>query len=274
VGHVDVNRLGHVLPDGRQLLDEVSFRVGDGAKVALVGANGAGKTTLLRLVAGDEVPQTGTVTRSGGLGVMRQFVGSVRDSSSVRDLLVSVAPSRVRAAAGALEAAELAMMERDDEPAQLAYAHALVDWGDAGGYAAEVVWDTCCVQALGTPWDRAQWRAVTTLSGGEQKQLEIGRALLLQPRILLIDEPSIGLSPKITGEVLQLLRRLAADGTTVLMVEQNVRSGLKIADRALALDMGRLAIDRPAAELLHDPNLNRLFLGGGAHAAATGTGTR
>src|SRR5207344_2533682 len=125
VGHVDISKVGHLLPDGRALLDDVSFRVGDGAKVALVGANGAGKTTLLRLVAGDEPTQAGTVTRSGGLGVMRQFVGSVRDDSTVRDLLVSVAPSRVREAAHAVDAAELAMMEHDDEPTQLRYAQAL-----------------------------------------------------------------------------------------------------------------------------------------------------
>jgi branched-chain amino acid transport system ATP-binding protein len=104
----------------------------------------------------------------------------------------------------------------------------------------------------------------STLSGGEQKQLEISRALLLRPRVLLIDEPSIGLSPKIVGDVFQLLRQLVEGGTTVLMVEQNVRSALKISDRAIALDMGRMAIDRPAAELLRDPNLNRLFLGGSA----------
>ena len=104
----------------------------------------------------------------------------------------------------------------------------------------------------------------STLSGGEQKQLEIGRALLLKPRVLLIDEPSIGLSPKISREVFQLLRRLADTGTTLLMVEQNVRSALKYADRTLVLEMGRLALDRPAGELLEDPNLNRLFLGGAA----------
>jgi branched-chain amino acid transport system ATP-binding protein len=104
----------------------------------------------------------------------------------------------------------------------------------------------------------------STLSGGEQKQLEIGRALLLRPRVLLIDEPSIGLSPIVVAEVFRLLRALVAGGTTVLMVEQNVRSALKVADRAIALDMGRLAIDRPAAELLQDPDLNRLFLGGAA----------
>ena len=107
----------------------------------------------------------------------------------------------------------------------------------------------------------------STLSGGEQKQLEIGRALLLRPRVLLIDEPSIGLSPKLVQEVMTLLRELADAGTTVLMVEQNVRTALKYANRALVLEMGRLALDRPAAVLLDDPDLNRLFLGGAAAAS-------
>jgi branched-chain amino acid transport system ATP-binding protein len=104
----------------------------------------------------------------------------------------------------------------------------------------------------------------STMSGGEQKQLEVGRALLLRPRVLLIDEPSIGLSPKLVQEVMTLLRKLADNGTTVLMVEQNVRTALKYSNRALVLEMGRLALDRPASELLDDPNLNRLFLGGHA----------
>jgi branched-chain amino acid transport system ATP-binding protein len=108
----------------------------------------------------------------------------------------------------------------------------------------------------------------STLSGGEQKQLEVGRALLLRPRVLLIDEPSIGLSPKLVQDVMLLLRSLADAGTTVLMVEQNVRTALKYAKRALVLEMGRLALDRPASELLHDPDLNRLFLGGHAKTAA------
>jgi branched-chain amino acid transport system ATP-binding protein len=108
----------------------------------------------------------------------------------------------------------------------------------------------------------------STLSGGEQKQLEIGRALLLRPRVLLIDEPSIGLSPLISREVFRLLRELADGGTTVLMVEQNVRSALKFANRALVLEMGHLALDRPASELLNDPDLNRLFLGGSTRRTA------
>jgi branched-chain amino acid transport system ATP-binding protein len=102
------------------------------------------------------------------------------------------------------------------------------------------------------------------LSGGEQKQLEIGRALLLRPRVLLIDEPSIGLSPIVVQDVFRLLRRLADEqGVTVLMVEQNVKSALKSADDAIALEAGRLVLHKPAGELLADPNIERLFLGGG-----------
>jgi branched-chain amino acid transport system ATP-binding protein len=109
--------------------------------------------------------------------------------------------------------------------------------------------------------------AASSLSGGEQKQLEVGRALLLRPKVLLIDEPSIGLSPLVVQDVFHLLRRLADDqGVTVLMVEQNVKSALKMADDAIALESGRLVLHKAADELLADPNIERLFLGG-AHAA-------
>ena len=92
MGHVDLSGVGYHLPDGRVLLDDVSFRVGEGATVALVGPNGSGKTTLLRIIAGDLTPTSGSVSRSGGLGVMRQFIGSIRDGSTVRDLLFSLSP--------------------------------------------------------------------------------------------------------------------------------------------------------------------------------------
>jgi branched-chain amino acid transport system ATP-binding protein len=108
--------------------------------------------------------------------------------------------------------------------------------------------------------------AASSLSGGEQKQLEVGRALLLRPKVLLIDEPSIGLSPLVVADVFKLLRVLADQGTTVLMVEQNVKSALKMADEAIALESGRLVLHKRADELLNDPNIERLFLGG-AHAA-------
>src|SRR6478735_10062414 len=110
-GHVEVAHVSHVLPDGRTLLDDVSFRVGEGVTAALVGPNGAGETTLLRLVAGDLAPQEGTVASSGGLGVMRQFIGTNQGQDltpMVRDLLLSISPSRLREAAARLDAAELA----------------------------------------------------------------------------------------------------------------------------------------------------------------------
>ena len=103
----------------------------------------------------------------------------------------------------------------------------------------------------------------SALSGGEQKQLEIGRALLLRPKVLLIDEPSIGLSPMVVQDVFKLLQKLASQGTTVLMVEQNVKSALKISDEAIALESGQLVLHRKASELLADPDIERLFLGGG-----------
>ena len=189
MGHVDVNAVSYVLPDGRPLLDAVSLRVGEGAKVALIGPNGAGKTTLSRIVSGDLAPAEGAVTRSGGLGIMRQFIGSVRDSSTVRDLLVSVAPASVRDAAAAVDRAEMVMMEVDDEAAQMAYAQALVDWADVGGYEHETLWDVCTVAAIGIPFEQAQWRSVGTLSGGEQKRLVLEALLRGPDDVLLLDEP-------------------------------------------------------------------------------------
>jgi ATPase subunit of ABC transporter with duplicated ATPase domains len=171
------------------LLSDASFRVGQGDSVALVGPNGAGKSTLLKIVSGELKADAGTVTSSGGLGIMPQFVGSVRDERTVRDLLVSVARPVIREAALAVDAAELAIMERDDEAAQMAYAQALSDWGDVGGYAAETIWDICTMAALGLPYERAQWRQVRTLSGGEQKRLVLEALLRGPDEVLLLDEP-------------------------------------------------------------------------------------
>ncbi len=187
MGHVDLNTVSCTLPDGRVLLDDVSFRVGDGAKVALVGANGSGKTTLLRIIAGDVNLGAGAITRSGGIGVMRQFVG--HGSTDVHDLLLSVGPTGIRSASASLEAAELEMMERDDEPNQMTYAHALAEWNEAGGYEAEVLWDVCTTAALGVGYDRCRWRQLSTLSGGEQKRLVLEALLRGADEVLLLDEP-------------------------------------------------------------------------------------
>ncbi|MEU5897508.1 MULTISPECIES: ATP-binding cassette domain-containing protein [Streptomyces] len=189
MGHLEAAHLEYYLPDGRALLGDVSFRVGEGAVVALVGANGAGKTTLLRLISGELQPHGGSVTVSGGLGVMPQFVGSVRDETTVRDLLVSVAQPRLRAAAKAVDAAEHAIMTVDDEAAQMSYAQALSDWAEVQGYEAETLWDICTTAALGVPYDKAQFREVRTLSGGEQKRLVLEALLRGTDEVLLLDEP-------------------------------------------------------------------------------------
>jgi ATPase subunit of ABC transporter with duplicated ATPase domains len=235
VGHVDVNSVSFALPDGRPLLGDVSLRVGEGAKVALIGPNGAGKTTLTRIISGDLAAHDGAVTRSGGLGVMRQFIGSVRDESSVRDLLVSVAPDRVRAAAQEIDRTELLMMERDSEDDQLAYAHALVEWGEAGGYEQEIVWDQVTTAALGIPFEQAQWRRVTTLSGGEQKRLVLEALLRGPEEVLLLDEPDNYLDVP-TKRWLE--DALVASPKTVLFISHDRELLDRVATRIATLEPG------------------------------------
>lgn len=235
MGHVDVNSVTYTLPDGRVLLRDVSVRVGEGAKVALIGPNGTGKTTLTRIIAGDLDPHEGAVTRSGGLGVMRQFIGKVRDESTVRDLLVSVAPPRIRAAAEEIDRTELLMMERDSEDDQLAYAHALVEWGEARGYEQETLWDQCTVAALGVPYEKAQWRPVTTLSGGEQKRLVLEALLRGPDEVLLLDEPDNYLDVP-TKRWLE--DALIASPKTVLFISHDRELLDRVATRVATLEPG------------------------------------
>ncbi|WP_026532020.1 ABC-F family ATP-binding cassette domain-containing protein [Arthrobacter sp. H41] len=189
MAHLDVSNIDYFLSDGRQLLNAVSFKVGEGHKTALIGPNGTGKTTLLRIIAGDLRADEGAVSRSGNMGIMRQFVGQVRDDTTVRDLLVSAAPPALAAAAKGVDDAELSMMEADDEPTQMKYAQALADWGDAGGYELETTWDEVTMAALGVPFERAQHRAASSLSGGEQKRLVLEALFTGPDELLLLDEP-------------------------------------------------------------------------------------
>ncbi|MGW9426831.1 ABC-F family ATP-binding cassette domain-containing protein [Streptomyces decoyicus] len=242
MGHLEAGHLEYYLPDGRVLLGDVSFRVGEGASVALVGANGAGKTTLLRLIAGELQPHGGAVTVSGGLGVMPQFVGSVRDERTVRDLLVSVAQPRIRQAAAAVDAAELAIMTAgdDDEAVQMAYAQALSDWAEARGYEAETAWDVCTMAALGMPYEKAQWRQVRTLSGGEQKRLVLESLLRGTDEVLLLDEPDNYLD--VPGKR-WLEEQLRQTRKTVLFVSHDRELLARAAEKIVSVEPGPAGSD-------------------------------
>jgi ATPase subunit of ABC transporter with duplicated ATPase domains len=233
---VDVAGVRYELPDGRVLLDDVSFRVGEGAKVALVGANGAGKTTLLRIITGDLTPHAGAVTRSGGLGVMRQMVGAgLGEDPTVADLLLSVSPPRIRQAAAEVDRYELALMETDDEKTQMAYAHALSEFADAGGYDVEVTWDVCTTAALALSYDRAKYRSLKTLSGGEQKRLVLEFLLRGPDEVLLLDEPDNFLD--VPGKI-WLEDRVRESDKTILMISHDRELLNNTATRVVTVELG------------------------------------
>ncbi|WSB57348.1 ATP-binding cassette domain-containing protein [Streptomyces cellulosae] len=251
MGHLEAAHLEYHLPDGRTLLGDVSFRVGEGAVMALVGPNGAGKTTLLRILSGELAPHGGGVAVTGGLGVMRQFVGSVRDDTTVRDLLVSVAQPRIREAARAVDAAEHALMTSpsasrawkvppSDEAAQMRYAQALSDWAEAQGYEAETLWDICTTAAMGVPYEKAQWRQVSTLSGGEQKRLVLEALLRGPDEVLLLDEPDNYLD--VPGKR-WLEERLAQTRKTVLFVSHDRELLARAAEKIVSLEPGPAGAD-------------------------------
>jgi ATPase subunit of ABC transporter with duplicated ATPase domains len=235
MGYIDVNRVSYALADGRPLLDEVSFRVGEGQNAVLIGANGVGKSTLLRMVRGELRADEGAISIDGGLGVMDQFVGHVRDDSTVHDLLVGIAPPAVRDAARALDAAELALVEDDVTETQMAYATALSDYADAGGYEVETLWDTCTTASLGVPWERARWRQVSTLSGGEQKRLVLEALLRGPEQVLLLDEPDNYLD--VPGKR-WLEEALVATPKTVLLVSHDRELLGRVADRVVTIETG------------------------------------
>ena len=182
MGSIQVSHVGWRRPGGAELLRDVNFSVGNGDRVALVGANGVGKSTLLRLIAGETAASSGTISIDGRLGVMRQLVGE--NDHTVRDLMISLASQRLQDAAARIAGAETAAAE---DP--MRYATALAEWGDAGGYDAEVFWDACCTKAIGEPFADLERRPLSTFSGGEQKRLALEAVLRSDYDVLLLDEP-------------------------------------------------------------------------------------
>jgi branched-chain amino acid transport system ATP-binding protein len=227
------------------ILNNLSFQAKRGAITLLIGPNGAGKSTVLKTLFGLLKPRQGRVLLDG----------TDISGASQKELLakgIAFVPQG-RNLFGQLSVYE--NLELGGITLGMKTTHERIP---------EVL------DFFPRVKERLHSRA-SALSGGEQKQLEIGRALLLRPQVLLIDEPSIGLSPMVVLDVFKLLRKLAAQGTTVLMVEQNVKSALAFSDEAIALESGRLVMHKAAADILADPHMERLFLGGAHTTSASAT---
>jgi branched-chain amino acid transport system ATP-binding protein len=218
------------------ILNDLSFAAKAGKITLLIGPNGAGKSTVLKTIFGLLKLKQGTITLNG------ESIAGVNARALLQRGIAFVPQGRNLFG-------QLSVYEN------LELGGITLGMKTARERIPEVL------EFFPRVKERIHSQA-SSLSGGEQKQLEIGRALLLRPKVLLIDEPSIGLSPLLVLDVFKLLRKLAAEGVTVLMVEQNVKSALKYSDEVIALESGRRVLQKPAAELLADPNIERLFLGG------------
>jgi branched-chain amino acid transport system ATP-binding protein len=219
------------------ILNELSFAAKRGKITLLIGPNGAGKSTVLKTLFGLLAVRSGRVSLDG-----KDITGA-----SPKTLLTQHGVAFVPQGRNLF--GQLTVMENLE----------------LGGITLGMKTTRERIPEVLQLFPRVQERlhsAASSLSGGEQKQLEVGRALLLRPKVLLIDEPSIGLSPLVVQDVFKLLRKLADEqGVTVLMVEQNVKRALQMADEAIALESGRLVLHKRADELLADPHIERLFLG-------------
>ncbi len=228
-----------------EALRGVSLEVREGELATLIGANGAGKSTLLRTITGLLAPAAGTVRFRG-----RDITGS--------------SPERILRAGLAL------VPERRRIFAELSVEDNLL----LGGYSIPRGRDFRERLATGLEETYARFprlrerraQLAGTLSGGEQQMLAISRALMSRPALLLCDEPSLGLAPLVVQEIMRLMVELRAAGTTVLLVEQNARMALRIADRAWVLDTGEITLSGPAAELLENEELKAAYLGGAGAA--------
>ena len=219
------------------ILNNLSFKVRRGSITLLLGPNGAGKSTVLKTLFGLLKPRQGRILLDGA-----DIAGASQKALLAKGIAFVPQGRNLFGQLTVFQNLEL------------------------GGITLGTKTTHERIPEVLEFFPRVKERLhsqASALSGGEQKQLEIGRALLLRPKVLLIDEPSIGLSPLVVQDVFKLLQKLAAQGTTVLMVEQNVKSALKISDDAIALESGQLVLHKPATQLLADPNIERLFLGGG-----------
>jgi branched-chain amino acid transport system ATP-binding protein len=221
---------------GIHALKGVGFAVEEGQVVALIGANGAGKTTTLRAISGLVKPSRGRVTFAG-----KQLIGMPAHQ------IVALGMSHVPEGRGIF--ANLTV----DENLQIG---AFLRTDPAG-----IAKDRKRALELFPRLGERLSQSAGTLSGGEQQMLAIARALLARPRLLLLDEPSLGLAPQIVQLIFKIIRQIQAEGTTILLVEQNAHQALRIANTAHVLEVGTLVASGPAAELARDDQIRKAYLG-------------
>jgi len=216
------------------ILHGVDFDVREGEVVTLLGRNGAGKTTTLKSIMGIVPQRTGSVRFDG-----QELIG--RTSDKIARAGIAFCPEE-RGIFASLDVQENLLLPPVVRP---------------GGLSVEQIFEL-----FPNLKERLHSSQGTKLSGGEQQMLAIGRALMARPKILLLDEPSLGLSPRLVGEVFALIRGLASEGLTILLVEQNVKQGLGCADRGYLLSTGSVVMTGSADELLADPAVIDSYLGG------------
>ncbi len=215
-------------------LEDVSLEVNAGEAVALLGANGAGKSTLLKSIMGFVAPAAGALHFDG------RALAGLPVAARAR-LGLGYSPEGRRVFPGMTVRENLEVASRGDPRATRKRIEAV--------YA---LFPVLCGKSAALGWQ---------LSGGQQQMLALGRALMSAPRLLLLDEPSLGLSPLLTAEVLGRVRSVVGGGTAVLLAEQNVAKALEVADRAYVLQVGKVVESGPAAELRHNPRIREAFLG-------------
>jgi branched-chain amino acid transport system ATP-binding protein len=213
-------------------LDDVNLRVGAGELVALVGANGAGKTTLLRTISGVQPASAGAIGFDG------QELTPLSARRRVQLGVVQVPEGR-----------------------QVFGPLSVEDNLRLGAFARGSPAATDTVFALFPALRAKRHEAAGNLSGGQQQMLAIGRALMAQPRLLLLDEPSMGLAPRLVAEIFAHIAALKARGTTVLLVDQNARAALAVADRGYVMEAGRIVLEGAAAELTRNPQVQQAYMG-------------
>jgi len=222
-----------------EVLHGIDLHVGQGELVALIGANGAGKSTLLKTVVGMLTPKSGRVLLGG------QDISGVRPEQLVRRGVALVPEGRLlfgpMTVAENLELGGYALPPRE-----------------RGARGRELL---ARVNELFPVLAERATQPAETLSGGEQQMLAVGRALMSAPRLLLLDEPSLGLAPKVIAEIFSALEVLLADGVTILLVEQDARLALKHADRGSVMSTGRVVLEGSSTELLADESVRTIYLG-------------